>query len=156
MPLVEDHPRLRYGILKQAGALNPGQVTYWNWNTPTAALSIRVTGGQGTFTIATGSNEVQVVLRGRWIVCPHCERLGMYLLYRGAWRCQRCSGCDWAVRHRFRTIPVLRRRRLLRQLAKRPVLDLRSSELRYELAKVDKAIFERIRDVHRRVGPHHR
>jgi hypothetical protein len=77
----------------------------------------------------------------------------MYLLYRGEWRCQRCSGCDWSVRHQFRTFPVLRRQRLLRQLAQRPVLNLRSSELRYELAKVDQAIVERICNVHRRVGP---
>jgi hypothetical protein len=150
IPLIEDHPRLARKTLVDAGALSPEKVTLWGWNTPTGALAIRVTGGAGAFTIADGTSEVRVVCRARYLVCPACGRLCRYLLFREGWHCQVCSGCDWASRHRFRTIPVMRRQRLLRQLVKRPVLDLRASELRYDLAKVDRAIIERIRDVHRR------
>jgi hypothetical protein len=148
IPLIEDHPRLWYGTLKRAAAFDRGATTFWTWTT--AALAIRVTGDGNALRLAGGGTEVRVVRRGQYLVCPACERLCRYLLFRVNWHCQVCSGCDWASQHRFRTIPVLRRRRLLRQLAQRPVLDLRASELRYQLAKVDRAIIERIRDVHRR------
>ena len=150
IPLLEDHPRLARKTLVNAAAFSPGKTTLWGWNTPAGALAIRVTGGRDAFTIADRSSEVRVVLREGCMVCPACGRLCRYLLFREGWHCRVCSGCEPAIWHRFRSIPLLRRQRLLRRLAREPVLSLRGSELRYQLAKVDRVIIERIRDVHRR------
>ena len=157
IPLVEDHPRLWYGTLKRAHAFERGATTYWGWNTPAAALAIRVTGDRDGFTIFDGRSEVRVVRHGQFLICPKCERTACrYLLFREGWHCQVCSGCDWASRHRFRTIPLLRRQRLLRQLAQRSVVNSRDRKLRYQLAEVEQQIVEKIRDVHRRACSRHR
>ena len=101
--------------------------------------------------------EVRVILRGRWLVCPSCERLCQYLLRREGWHCRCCSGCDYAVRHTWRTSPAVhRRRKLLRALAREPVLSLKASAIRYQLARIDRAILTRLRDAHRRVDSAHR
>src|SRR6516162_5507112 len=92
IPLNEDHPRLTYGTLKRAG-LNPGKVTLWAWNTPAAALAIRVAGGgNGSFTIVGSGGEVRVVCRLRYLICPACGRLCRYLLFREEWGCRLCRG----------------------------------------------------------------
>jgi hypothetical protein len=101
--------------------------------------------------------EVRVILRGRWLVCPSCERLCQYLLRREGWHCRCCSGCDYAVRHTWRTNPMVhRRRKLLRQLVREPVLSLKASAIRYQLARIDRAILTRVRDAYRRADSAHR
>ena len=142
IPLNEDHPRLSYGTVRRAGALNPSTVTHWAWKTPGAAPSIRITGGDGAFTIVDEGCEVRVVLRGRWLICPSCERPCQYMLRRDGW---------YAVRHTWRTSPgVHRRRKLLRALAREPVLSLKASAIRYQLSRIDRAVLMRLSDAYRR------
>src|SRR5262249_19554545 len=106
IPIIEDHPRLRRGVIRRAGGLNPVKVTYWSLKNYAPAPSIKVVGADGSFTIVDEGLATRVVLRDRWMVCPSCERLCRYLLRRDGWKCRRCSGCDYAVRHRFRTVPA--------------------------------------------------
>src|SRR5215813_1972129 len=73
VPILEDHPRLRRGVLRRAGGLNPGKVTWWGWKNIAAAPSIKVVGGDGSFSIIDEGLEVRVVLRDRWMICPSCE-----------------------------------------------------------------------------------
>jgi hypothetical protein len=130
IPLNEDHPRLGYGTLRRAGGLNPGAVTYWGWNTAVLAPSIKVTGSNsGFFTITDEGLDVKVILRGRWLICPSCERLCQYLLRRDGWHCRQCAGVDYAVRHRYRT-------------ARRPVVSLNKE--RDQLRAIDRVIRARL------------
>jgi hypothetical protein len=151
--LIENLPRLEHSILRRTGALLPGKATRWSWN-PTHGPSIKVTGAEGAFTI---DDAVRVVLRGRFMVCPTCGQLCRYLLLRRGWKCRCCSGADYAVRHTWRTNPAVhRRRKLLRALAREPVLSLKASAMRYQLARIDQAILMMLRDAYRRADSAHR
>ena len=92
IPLNEDCPRLAYGTLNRA-RLNPSKVVFWAWNTPTATLAIRVTGGRdGTLTIASEGSEVRVIRRGRYLACPACGAPCRYLLFREGWDADCAAG----------------------------------------------------------------
>jgi hypothetical protein len=43
-----------------------------------------------------------VVVGGRWLVCPNCERLCRYLLRREGWKCRTCAGVGDTIRFRMR------------------------------------------------------
>jgi hypothetical protein len=145
----EDCPRLSRKVLVKAGALSPGKITLWGWNTPAGALAIRVTGALDGFTIAGSGIEVRVILRASCMICPSCGASVRYLLWRSEWGCRFCRGVDYRYRHQFTEFPILRWRRLQERLAREPVLSSRSVELRRLLARVERQITRKIGNEHR-------
>jgi len=145
IPLVEDQPRLAKGVLQRAGALSPGKVVEWRWEGSAPGLTITTVAFKGGFMLRHGADEVAVLTRPGWLVCPACAGLCKYLLhYGGRWTCRRCSGCEPAIWHRFRTVPFHRRRTILRRLSKVPVLSQRGAELRRQLREVDRQIARKL------------
>ena len=109
------------------------------------APSITVTGGDHAITIADGTSMVRLVLTKRGTVCPRCGSECFYLLYRAQWCCRSCSGCDYRIRHCYRSTSVLRRLAILRSLARAPVLSLKAQELRFRLDRVNREIAAHVR-----------
>ncbi len=131
VPLIEDHPRIRRSVLRRAGGLNPGKVTWWGWETIAPTVTIKVVGADNGFIITDEGRDVQVHLYRRWMICPNlnCERLCRYLIRLDGWKCRRCCGADHAVRHRYRT-------------ARRPVISL--NKQRDRLRAIDKVVRARL------------
>ena len=105
-------------------------------------------------TISDGTSELRVELRPGFgagsLICPACREGVRYLLFRDGWGCRHCRQVDYQIRHRFRTVPLLRRQYLLRRLAQRSVVGLREVELRRQLVEVEEQIAEKIGNAHRR------
>jgi hypothetical protein len=138
IPLIEDQPRLSKGVLQGAGALTQGVAMEWQWGRP-AGLIITTVAVPGGFLLRHAAEEVKVLTRPKWLVCPACLRQCRYLLFYKRWCCRRCSGCQPRV-WRFRGVPFLRRQTIVRQMLNAPPSSLRAFELRRRLHKVNREI----------------
>jgi hypothetical protein len=157
-------PKLRRRTLRTAGALGPGQKTYWSWPGIADAPTIEVVGGDGAFTIiprtlsAAGDggatkytwSQVRVVVTKRGMTCPRCGAGCQALVYNNdAWGCRQCAG--YRYRCQYQPSPIEKRRAILRQLSRVDPLSLKAYELEHKLRRINRAIVQRAKNVRNRI-----
>jgi hypothetical protein len=147
---LDECPWLWRRTLIAAGAFGAGSKTRWTWPEIADAPTVEVTGGDHAFTIG----EVRVVVTKRGMICPRCGRGCYALVFHDGWGCRRCSGCKYRIK--YRPSPMVRRRSILRSLARADPLSLKTYVLERKLCRVNRAIVQRARNVGKRLSPDRR
>src|SRR5262245_38218792 len=57
-------------------------------------LTITTVAVPGGFLLRHAAEEITVLTRPKWLVCPGCSGQCRYLLFYQRWCCRRCSGCQ--------------------------------------------------------------
>jgi hypothetical protein len=114
--MLEDQPALDVLALHHAGGLVHGTVTTLRWP---GSLEACVRADHGRLLVAI-DDGLEVVLQVDYqaaasdrphVRCPSCDRrvYRLYLLDGDRFRCRRCAGLAYAVRHERRWCPALQR-----------------------------------------------
>jgi hypothetical protein len=142
---IDDAPKLRRQILKNAGALVPGRKTYWSWTGVADATPIAITGADGAVVIES-PKSVRVVITKRGMVCPHCGAGCYMLLHNGeSWGCRLCCGLKY--RTRSGPHPTITLRSVLRWLARADAGSLRERRLKNKLERLNTTIEKQAKNV---------
>ena len=144
---IDDTPKLRRQILKNAGAFVPGRKTFWSWQGVADAVAITVTGAADAFVIEGAGDPVRVVVTKRALNCPNCGAGCYKIVHNGeTWGCRLCCG----LKYRTRTWqhPRVARRSTRHRLARADPGSLSEQKLRRKLDRVN----DRIRRSASRVG----